>query len=426
MLGRFIVGKIKFLDGLRGGAAFIVVIAHYIQVFYPTVFNGNIESIHTKNNLELIFYKTPLNLFFNANFCVCIFFVLSGYVLSIKFFKHNDKEIIISGMLKRYLRLAIPVLAVLTLSYLMRKCNLFYFGDVSSITKTEIMNRYLIKYDYIDILKQSLFQIFIFDIETYNAVLWTMKYEFIGSFIVFFILILFSHCKHKKTLSIALILIFLNSYYLGFVLGCLLSYISINKKIKIKKITLKFLLLISLFFGSYPYYQGSNSIYYIISIKFGEINNFILFHTLGGALLVFVIINFKTLQNIFSSRTMVFLGKISFSLYLVHFLFINSLGCYIFIKTVNYFNYHISFLVSFIITFLFSIVTAYSFNRIIDTPAIYLSNKFSKFILDKFKTKKIHFLKLNNGMVYKYSNALNSYTENIRNNDTQVYTMKEK
>ena len=100
------MGKVKFLDGLRGVAAFIVVIAHYIQVFYPTVFNGNIESIHTKNNLELIFYKTPLNLFFNANFCVCIFFVLSGYVLSIKFFKYNDKEIIICWNVEKIFKIS--------------------------------------------------------------------------------------------------------------------------------------------------------------------------------------------------------------------------------------------------------------------------------------------------------------------------------
>ena len=98
---------------------------------------------------------------------------------------------------------------------------------------------------------------------------------------------------------------------------------------------------------------------------------------------------------------MVFLGKISFSLYLVHFLFINSLGSYIFIKAFNYFNYHISFLISFIITFLFSMVIAYIFNAIIDKPSIYLSNKFSEFILDKFKTKKVHFLKFNNGGIYK-------------------------
>lgn len=387
--------KVNFLNGLRGGAAFIVVIAHYLQVFYPTVFNGNIESIHTKSNLELIFYKTPLNLFINANFSVCIFFVLSGYVLSMKFFKYKDNKIIISGMLKRHLRLALPVLAVLTLAYIMYKFNTFYLGDVSTITKTDITNTYLIKYDYIDILKQSLFQVFIFDIQTYNAVLWTMQYELIGSFIVFFMLIAFSHCKYKKSLSIVLLLIFLNSYYLGFILGCLLSYISVNKKINIKKITLGFLLLIALFFGSYPYYQGNDSIYNIISLKFGGLNNFTLFHTLGGALLVFVIVNFKTLQNIFSSKIMVFLGKISFSLYLVHFLFINSLGSYIFVKTVNNFNYHISFLISFIITFSFSVIIACIFYIAIDAPSIYLSNKFSDFILDKFQLQKMHFFNLN-------------------------------
>ncbi|MGL5643149.1 MAG: acyltransferase family protein [Paraclostridium sp.] len=369
--------KIKFLDGLRGISALIVVISHYIQVFYPSVYNGNLDSLHTKNNIELFFYKTPLNLFLNANFSVCIFFVLSGYVLSIKFFKYNNRRIIASAILKRYLRLVIPVFSVLTLSYLMYKFNVFHLGDVSLITKTDIMNRYLINYSYIDIIKQSLFQVFLFDIETYNAVLWTMKYEFIGSFIVFFILTSFSYCKYKKTIFISLIIVFFNSYYLGFILGSVIAYITTNKDFEFKNSTLIFLLFLSLFWGSYPYYQGYSLIYY----QFKGINNFVFFHTLGGTLLVFVIINFKKIQDILSSKIIIFLGKISFSLYLVHFIFINSIASYIFLKSIQTFNYHISFLISFSISLIFSIIVAHFFYKFIDLFSIYFSNKFSVFFL---------------------------------------------
>ncbi|WP_443147193.1 acyltransferase family protein [Paenibacillus sp. KACC 21273] len=78
--------KLKYLDGLRGLAALIVVISHFVVAFYPSLYNGSIDSVHTQKSLELWISKSPFNLFYNGNFAVCVFFVLSGYVLSYKFF----------------------------------------------------------------------------------------------------------------------------------------------------------------------------------------------------------------------------------------------------------------------------------------------------------------------------------------------------
>ena len=78
--------KIKYLDGLRGLAAFVVVFHHFILAFYPALFFGDNATPHLRAGLEAFVSGTPINLLYNGNFAVSIFFVLSGYVLSYKFF----------------------------------------------------------------------------------------------------------------------------------------------------------------------------------------------------------------------------------------------------------------------------------------------------------------------------------------------------
>ncbi len=74
--------KLFYLDGARGVAALSVVISHYIQVFYPAALNGNSQQAHFQ--WDTLYGYSPLNLFYNRQFAVCLFFVLSGYVLSVK------------------------------------------------------------------------------------------------------------------------------------------------------------------------------------------------------------------------------------------------------------------------------------------------------------------------------------------------------
>jgi peptidoglycan/LPS O-acetylase OafA/YrhL len=46
---------------------------------------------------------------FYGEFWVSVFFVLSGFVLTISFFKRRDPSNLVKGMFKRYARLIIPV-----------------------------------------------------------------------------------------------------------------------------------------------------------------------------------------------------------------------------------------------------------------------------------------------------------------------------
>ena len=77
--------KVKYLEGIRGFAAFIVVIFHFIGNFHPASIYGT-SNTHVKGNVEHLFAMTPLNVLYSGSLAVCIFFVLSGFVLSMKFF----------------------------------------------------------------------------------------------------------------------------------------------------------------------------------------------------------------------------------------------------------------------------------------------------------------------------------------------------
>ena len=69
-----ILEKLKYLDGLRGLAALLVVIHHYTLAFYPAFYTGNASNIRTSSAVELWISETPLNLISAGPFAVGIFF----------------------------------------------------------------------------------------------------------------------------------------------------------------------------------------------------------------------------------------------------------------------------------------------------------------------------------------------------------------
>ncbi|MBW4590021.1 acyltransferase family protein [Aetokthonos hydrillicola Thurmond2011] len=100
--------KISYLDGLRGIAALLVFIFHFIKIFYAAISDGKVEYSHLPFGVDLALYDSPFFFLCNGYFSVCIFFVLSGYVLTRAYFTKQDKLILIKRAIARYPRLMIP------------------------------------------------------------------------------------------------------------------------------------------------------------------------------------------------------------------------------------------------------------------------------------------------------------------------------
>jgi peptidoglycan/LPS O-acetylase OafA/YrhL len=376
--------KVEHLDGLRGVAAFIVVFAHYLDAYYPRMFHTTKPS---HNMLERYLPQTPFNILFNGNFAVCLFFVLSGFVLSRAFFIKKDTTILHKSFVKRYFRLAFPALIAVFIPLIAFKC--LVAGDAPNISYIKHSLPHFFTYDHwYDPLRRVLFDNF-FDYKRYYiGPLWTLTYELIGSFLVFGILYVARHNAYLRYGLYAFVLIFIwDSYFLGFLLGLLISDVFHNHPTTMERLKRWWIvapvLLIGLLFASYPYIIAKGSVYEFLTFDTHKPSfSYIFFYRLiGSALILFALLLSSFMQRLFSSKVAVFLGRHSFSLYLNHYLILYSLAPILFASISLHHTYnHAVIIVSFIcvaITFIYAML----FTHFIDEPIVKKLTKLTNLIV---------------------------------------------
>ncbi len=189
------------LEGLRGIAAVVVAVYHFLLVFYVVAFlgaqSGNVQNMKLEDNL----YGNPLMVFLSGPFAVAIFFVLSGFVLSIGFFQAKSIETVKKLATKRYLRLMLPALASILLAFIIITIGISRIHEVATISHADwLVNVWLFSPDIFEAMRSGIYDIFIKSGSAYNSVLWTMMFEFTGSFLVFGFLALFGNLKRRWVL----------------------------------------------------------------------------------------------------------------------------------------------------------------------------------------------------------------------------------
>lgn len=184
--------KIIELEALRGIASIIVLLWHFQLGFFPKL-SGFFES-----GKGLI--GTPLFFIINGSAAVIIFFILSGFVLTYKFYVTQDSNYLNKGVEKRYFRLVVPVICSILLSYILFKTHLYFYKQAGDLSGSP----WLVDFAYAgrgnnfipniyDALRTGLFLAFLKPANAYyNTVLWTMVYEWWGSISVFLLAALFS------------------------------------------------------------------------------------------------------------------------------------------------------------------------------------------------------------------------------------------
>lgn len=374
--------KIKYLDGLRGVAAFIVVLSHYMVGFYPASYTGRLEDIRAGHAIDLLVSGTPLNVLYGGNFAVTIFFILSGYVLTYRFFTHGGREIVISSAVRRYFRLLFPILFSMFIAYSFMTLHFFYNPQASTLTtSTWLSSHWNFDPNLIDMLKQAFVGVFLFENHsTYNSPAWTMTYEFYGSFLVFGLVYLFGNLKKRYIIYAVLILLSINTYYLAFILGVVLSDLYNGKYNKFKdinilknKIIIGLFLSIGLFLGSYPPGRDvNNTIYNFMNVDFIG-NPVVFYHIIGSFFVMLALLNSNKLKSALSNNIIYFLGKISFSMYLIHLIILSSFSSYLFIKLTPYFSYNVNFIITFCSSTILIIIISYLMYKYVDEKGIHFS-----------------------------------------------------
>src|ERR1700731_1859098 len=102
--------KLIELEALRGVAAVIVLFHHFLLVVAPRLHGRNFPD----DPIALI--RTPLYALVNGSAAVAAFFVLSGFVLTLRAMEKRDWRQILVGALKRWPRLVPLVVTVNILS----------------------------------------------------------------------------------------------------------------------------------------------------------------------------------------------------------------------------------------------------------------------------------------------------------------------
>ena len=115
------------LNGLRGIGAFCVSLSHW----FPALYLGDQDPGRRLLNIKeptptfvWLFLKSPFSFILTGNLWVYVFFLLSGFVLPLRFFKTLKPDSISGGILRRYPRLMLPVMAVLSIIYTAVKLGL--------------------------------------------------------------------------------------------------------------------------------------------------------------------------------------------------------------------------------------------------------------------------------------------------------------
>jgi peptidoglycan/LPS O-acetylase OafA/YrhL len=392
-------GKRLFaLEGLRGVAALVVVIFHGLSMFYPIMLYGigsGIQNSRFEDNL----FGNPLSVALSGAFAVAIFFVLSGFVLTISYFKSGQPESIMRIAGKRYIRLMIPALSSIFLTLILVGFGLLWLkNEAAGISgSTWLANLWPQSVSFFEALSQGVWGVFFSNnTETsYNPVLWTMQYELLGSLLVFAVALLFGKAKHRWVMYALLLLATFKTWYIAFIIGMILADLYAHQKFPFQVTRARGWLilttLVGLFLGGYPYTIPQGSIYGVFQMPWLTAEqNHSLYLSVAAALIIVGVIGLPLLSKFFGSKYVSLLGKYSFSIYLVHLAVLFVVGSGVFILLHSIIGFHFAALAAIVASLIVLAPLVYLFERYIDAPSIRLSSLFSNWLFDNENKKHPH------------------------------------
>ena len=380
--------RLLALEGLRGIAAIVVVIYHVLLIFwcytiYGPVGNNGIMNMHLEDNL----FANPLTVFFSGPFAVAIFFVLSGFVLSIGFFTTGKVEIVKKLAAKRYLRLMLPALASVMIAWIILTLGFSHNSQALPLTHSVwLEGQWNFSPNFFEAIHQGTWGIFVSGAISYNPVLWTMMYEFAGSFIVFVSLMLFGKLERRWIVYGFLLLLTFSTWFMAFIAGMILADLYAKKRFPFNGSSSKFMvfiLLLGLFLGGYPVFAPTEaSIYNTLRLPmYIDAQNLIIYTSIGAVLVIIGSLAIPAVTKFLSHKYISGLGKYTFSVYLVHKLVLFSLTTGLLAWFITFMGYNQAALLSILISIPVIVLSTYLFERYIDAPSIHVSGVFANWLL---------------------------------------------
>lgn len=380
-------GKIEAVEGIRGIACLMVFLSHLSSTFAPAMHTG--VQGQAKTPIDIFLHNTPFAFWYSGVAAVGIFFVLSGFILSFCVLENDNPSLSASKLaVKRYFRLMLPALFSCIIAYVI--FSISPFSSDKYVEFGEWARNYRITEPSIyDAVYNGTIGAFFSGSYAYNWSLWTMKVELIGSFCVLFICTIANNINFKKTLVIICAIIpFLldlkqrdDIYFSFFILGALVYMIQIELNAIIGGILFACALYLCGYHTSSESYRIiQQNIVVVINGK--RLDNYILFNCIGGLLFVFSVLKTQWISKIFSSNAMVFMGALSFSVYLIHQPVMHITTAYFYNKY-NSFGHGMASLIASAMTLIIVYLLSYIFYKKIDISTIKVSNKIQRLVFSR-------------------------------------------
>ncbi len=382
--------KITYLEGIRGVAALLVFFHHFLLAFYSAYYSFDITAVHL-HNLEISYGQSLFSVFTNGNFCVRIFFVLSGYVLSRKYFLSGAFSVIVSGAQRRFVRLYIPVAFVIILAFVLMQCGLFMNVPVSSITHSDWWFERFWQMDHpvTNLFRSLTYSTMFFGDDSFDTCLRTMSTEFYGSMFVFAFLALTHSTRNRFTMLVLSFLFccYTREYLLSaFVFGISLNYVERHRDTlgkKLRTFLAVVLFVAALLLGAYPPEVAVGTFYAALPQSVLACAEW--FHIIGAFFLVLAFVLSATLQQMISNRVFTFLGYISFSFYLLHPLVLGTFSSYIFLVLYGHTDYNTSVLLVFLLTTAVCLFLSWLMTKYVDEPGV----KYARYLYDRWSKESV-------------------------------------
>lgn len=346
--------KIKptsWLDGVRGIAAFEVYMFHTISCWH-TIF----PAWHAEPDQTNILQLPALRTFFDSGGAsVCVFFVLSGYVLtykSLRWIRAGSKQLVYpsvaSSMFRRGFRLYMP--PILLTFFEMISTRFGYIPPLNFTFKAEKTSLA----QFVDWIKETNYLINPFyNFNTaiqgfvihpkYDPVIWTIPLEFYGSFICYFLLLLLARVPSNATRMVLVAMFAALCMFLGawngfcFSTGMLLADFNLAQEengtipvIQPWRFSLiwKFIFAVAFYVAGFPTLSypeahvlpmvGYETLRSSIPFSLNMEDHSRFWWSISGVTLLFCISQLPSFKSFFEANICQYLGKIAFSLYLVH------------------------------------------------------------------------------------------------------------
>ncbi len=317
--------KLIPLEGLRGIAAAIVVLYHLVLAFTP---KGVGVVPHGHGALD-VFTQFILGML-NGGAAVAVFFVLSGFILSLPFARDRRVSRVLVALLKRWPRLA----CLTALACLFAFALISWSGHEYKAAAHVIGAKWLATHGNAPIeirsltwgeaLREGLVNVFTRGEVNFDSPLWTMRIELFGSFAIFLSApILFAIGSWTLRLGLVALAFYVTgtgypfTFFADFLTGTVLAMLFAEDKLPELGNKAAFVLGgLGLYLFSFTYEQAL-LIHAPLKLFLSAACSHYVWDA-GAAMIILVLLGNPAARRVFSGGWAVWLGLLSFPIYLLH------------------------------------------------------------------------------------------------------------